>query len=270
MKKIFLLIVLAATAFISCSEKDEEQAASENIAEQVIGKWITSEINGETLTTNEKFVYTFVSSTSGYISASLSDYTNDRPKWTNHTTSNITVDGKKITLSGYLDKTTSYVAELEVKSINNTEMVTDAKYNVYHNTELFSTNSGTVRWTRLNVDYSSDILGLWEGQVTSGEGSDFDDGEPHRWEYRDDNNYIYYAQDEESNWTANINEMAMYFVDGTLLCTRWKNVGDAEVEHREWWEIASMADGVMNWTALRKRDDGTTYTATFSMTKVQQ
>lgn len=33
--------------------------------------------------------------------------------------------------------------------------------------------------------------------------------------------------------------------------------------------IASISGGVMNWTALRKRTDGTTYTATFQMTKVQ-
>ena len=62
---------------------------------------------------------------------------------------------------------------------------------------------------------------------------------------------------------------ALYFVDGTLLCTRWRNTGDNEVEHREWWEIASIENGVMNWTALRQRDDGSTYTTTFSMTKVQ-
>ncbi len=30
-------------------------------------------------------------------------------------------------------------------------------------------------------------------------------------------------------------------------------------EQREWWEIASLADGQMEWTALRKRPDGTTF-----------
>ena len=60
--------------------------------------------------------------------------------------------------------------------------------------------------------------------------------------------------------------LSQYFVDGSLLCTRWVIDG---TENREWWEIASIADGVMNWTALRQREDGTTYTATFQMTKVQ-
>lgn len=36
-----------------------------------------------------------------------------------------------------------------------------------------------------------------------------------------------------------------------------------------WWEIESIKDGVMKWTALRMREDGTTYTATFSMTNMK-
>ena len=62
--------------------------------------------------------------------------------------------------------------------------------------------------------------------------------------------------------------MSDYFVDGILLCTRWKQTADSK-ELREWWEIESIKDGVMKWKALRMREDGTTYTATFEMTKVQ-
>ncbi len=64
-------------------------------------------------------------------------------------------------------------------------------------------------------------------------------------------------------------EYANYFVDGILLCTRWKNAGEGQEENREWWEIESIKDGVMKWKALRMREDGTTYTATFEMIKVQ-
>jgi len=38
--------------------------------------------------------------------------------------------------------------------------------------------------------------------------------------------------------------------------------------HREWWEIESIEDGVMKWKALRQKEDGTTYTATFEMKKI--
>ena len=40
-------------------------------------------------------------------------------------------------------------------------------------------------------------------------------------------------------------------------------------ELREWWEIESIKGDVMKWKALRMRDDGSTYTATFEMTKVK-
>lgn len=36
-----------------------------------------------------------------------------------------------------------------------------------------------------------------------------------------------------------------------------------------WWEIESIKDCVMKWTALCMHEDGTTYTATFSMTKMK-
>ena len=57
-------------------------------------------------------------------------------------------------------------------------------------------------------------------------------------------------------------------VEYKCLCTRWKNVGD-DTEKRESWEIASIKDGKMNWTALRENADGSTYTSQFSMTRVE-
>ena len=62
--------------------------------------------------------------------------------------------------------------------------------------------------------------------------------------------------------------LADYFVDGTLLCTRWQDTKDSE-ELREWWEIESIKDDVFKATALRVREDGSTYTATLQMTRVQ-
>ncbi|MCR4810441.1 MAG: hypothetical protein K5896_11375 [Prevotella sp.] len=63
------------------------------------------------------------------------------------------------------------------------------------------------------------------------------------------------------------NTLNEYFVAGRLLCSRWINDGK---ELREWWEIESIENGVMKWTALRQNADGTTYTATFEMKKVTE
>ena len=52
-------------------------------------------------------------------------------------------------------------------------------------------------------------------------------------------------------------EFQDYFVDGSLLATRWKNEGEYEL--REWWEIKSLKDGKMQWKALRANEDGSTF-----------
>ena len=102
--------------------------------------------------------------------------------------------------------------------------------------------------------------------MTNSEGSEFDDGETHRWEYKADGTYVYYVKDGDDWVPYKGNTLNEYFVDGVLLCTRWI---DNDVENREWWEIASIKDGVMKWKALRQKEDGSTYTATFEMRKVE-
>ena len=43
----------------------------------------------------------------------------------------------------------------------------------------------TVRFEKVTADYSADILGTWEGQVTS-EQDTYGDGQKHRWEFKAD------------------------------------------------------------------------------------
>ena len=131
--------------------------------------------------------------------------------------------------------------------------------------KIYQEAYGKERYDRITADYSQDILGTWEGKVTSAE-DEHTDGEMHRWEYKADGTYAYYNK-VGTEWVANNDVLAEYFVDGTLLCTRWKKTADSE-ELREWWEI-TIENGVMKWTALRKKADGSTYTATFEMTKVK-
>ena len=119
------------------------------------------------------------------------------------------------------------------------------------------------RYVRVTADYSAAIVGTWQGRCTS-EGSVFDDGQEHRWQYKADGTYVYYVKSGD-NWVPyEGNTLNEYFVDGTLLCTRWIDLGQ---ENREWWEI-TIDGSQMHWTALRQNPDGTTFTATFEMEKV--
>ena len=67
MKKVFLALAVAAMAFVGCSKDDDK----DNLAEKIIGKWITAEKNRQPTLTNEKKVVTFVSPTEAYMSASI-------------------------------------------------------------------------------------------------------------------------------------------------------------------------------------------------------
>lgn len=267
MKKIFLAIAAMTMLFVSCNKEGENE--TDDINQLIIGKWMMAEFDGNMLPTNEKVVYTFESTTKGYISASRADHSEELIRWTNHAPSDVIVDGKTITMGGTLNKTTSFIAEIGIKSISSSETLAESNYTVFHNGSPLYTANGNTLWNKITKDYGSEIVGTWEGHVTNSEGSEFDDGELHRWEYREDGTYVYYHLDTNSNWIPQESEFSEYFVDGVLLCTRWKNTGEGEVEHREWWEITSITNGVMNWTALRLREDGTTYTASFQMTRVQ-
>jgi hypothetical protein len=101
------------------------------------------------------------------------------------------------------------------------------------------------------------------------EESEYGDNDIHRWEFLPDGTHRYYHK-VGNTWVPSDDEYAEYFVDGNMLFTLWKNNGNGAEERRENWEISSVENGVMNWTALRKKADGTVYTAPFSMTKVEE
>ena len=185
--------------------------------------------------------------------------------WADQLEADVAIDGNKITVTSHTNEHETIVEEYIVTDINNKEFTANRKLTVTFDGTVRHTANEVFRLTKQTADYREAILGTWEGKVTSSEGSEFDDGETHRWEYKADGTYVYYEKDGD-NWVPyEGNTLNEYFVDGNLLCTRWIDLGQ---ENREWWEINIDGDK-MNWTALRQKEDGSTFTATFEMTKVQ-
>ena len=276
MKKIFnwmlaAIITCGASVFASCNTDaiDNPVVPVEpdlNVAEKIIGKWMVAERDGEPALTNEKNVFTFLSATKAYQSVSRVDYDETKPKWRAKEECDMTIDGNTVTLlshSSNIDK----VFTLNIKSIDDNNMSCNFKIVIMKDGEVRNTIEDTRIYRRVTADYSADIIGMWEGYSTGEEGSEFDDGENHRWEYMTDGTFNYFHK-VDGQWQISDDDYADYFVDGNLLCTRWKNAGAGNEEHREWWEIESIEDGVMKWKALRQKEDGTTYTATFEMKKI--
>ena len=264
------ILICGASVFTSCSSNDDNPVKPVepdlNVAEKIIGKWMLAENDGETALTNEKAVVTFLPATKAYQSVSRVNYDETVPKWRAKEECDMTIDGNTVTLlshSSNIDK----VFTLNIKSIDDNNMSCNFKLVIMKDGEVYNTVEDTRIYRRVTADYSADIIGMWEGYSTGEEGSEFDDGENHRWEYMTDGSFNYFHK-VDGQWQISDDDYADYFVDGNLLCTRWKNAGAGNEEHREWWEIESIENGVMKWKALRQKEDGTTYTATFEMKKI--
>ena len=278
MKKIQWLLssalVCASAALVACSNNESSGSSGEkpmvvNLPQKIVGKWVHVETDGAPVLTNQKSVHTFVmedSTIKAYNSLAMNDVGS---WWEFRKKMDVTIDGNQVTVKGKYDNGKSVITEMTVTSVSGKEMQLDAKTTLFNDGEAYAViGPRHEKYIQAEKDYSQEILGTWEGHVTSDQ-SAYDDSKQHRWEYRPDGTYSYMLMSGEGQWEDDVNSKAEYFVDGNLLCTRWKNVGDP-TEHREWWEITSIEDGVMNWTALRRSEQDSVYTATFSMRRVEE
>ena len=277
MKKIMnwmiaAILICGASVFTSCSSNDDNPVnpvePDLNVAEKIIGKWIIAERNGQPETTNKKQVFNFTSATKVFVSLSIAAKPGMPSSWLDNLESEVAINGNMVTITGHPDEATTILDENEITNINDNEFTTKRKLTMTKNGEVTFSVEMTLRFVKVNADYSADIIGMWEGYSTGDAGSEFDDGENHRWEFMTDGNFYYFYKKEDGLWQMSDDDYSNYFVAGNLLCTRWKNDGAGNEEHREWWEIESIENGVMKWKALRQREDGSTYTATFEMKKV--
>ena len=268
MKKIMnwvlaAILICGVTVFTACTNEDNPATPDLNVAEKIIGKWITAEWGGNLTPTNLKTIYTFVSTTKAYVSTSITEVTETGTYWNDKLETDVVISGNKVTITNHPNENTMVVEELTVSAIDDKKLTANHKVKYVVDGNVLFSNEDVVCYDKLTTDYSADLVGTWEGHCTS-EGSVFDDGQEHRWQYNADGTYVYYIKDGD-NWVPGDNTLNEYFVDGNLLCSRWIDQGQ---ENREWWEINIDGDK-MNWTALRQKEDGSTFTATFKMKKVQ-
>lgn len=248
------------TAGDGATTAEASEVTQEDVEKLIIGKWIVAEIDGQPAPTNLKSVYDIVSNTQAITSVSRT-VTNDR--WKDHVERRVDIDGNTVTISAPPDDGETTVHEFTITNINTEEFTANKKITITDKDKEPIVKESVVKFVKLYDDYNDDVIGIWEGHCTS-EGSVFDDGQEHRWEYKDDGTFVYYVKDGD-DWIPSNDTLNEYFVDGNLLCTRWMENG---AENREWWEI-SIDGNKMNWSALREDEDGKTFTATFEMTKVK-
>ncbi|MBR7049147.1 MAG: hypothetical protein IKI16_04770 [Prevotella sp.] len=183
--------VLAATllcgtsVFTACSS-DDDATPIDNLPEKIIGKWMVDALDGQPCPTNLKAVITFLSPTKAY--GSLSDFYSD--SWNNHASADVVIDGNKVTLTAFEDEHTKHVTVAEIRSITDKDMTLKSDWKVYvDGTMVIHEEYDNEHYVRITNDFEDDIIGTWEGKVTSSE-DDHTDGELHRWEYKTDGTYV--------------------------------------------------------------------------------
>ena len=239
-------------------------AVIDGLAEKLLGKWVEVEVDGQPAPTFDNSVTTFVSATKAFYSSSRPDYTEKQLKWSAHREYDVKISGNKVTLTGHPESEPdiTLLEEYVISSITATDIV--CKYR--HTTIRDGQMQGTVidknaRLVKTDIDYRLDVIGTWEGKTSEGLNV--------RWEIKDDGTYVYSRKVGDGDWETMVDLFNEYFADGYLFCARWKNASDGMGEQRQWWEIESIQNGVMKWKALNRDPDGSTYTETVEMTKVE-
>ncbi len=234
----------------------------DNLTQKLQGKWVLSESEEVPLPTDDKLVYTFLSATKAVSSCSREGV------WSPKLEHSVEMDGNTVLLTSHPEEGVTLINRLYVGSITATEMDASWQRTVIRDGKVTEVSKPQYLTSKkVEADFSQSILGLWEGQITSGQ-NPYDDGKKHRWEYKSNGTFVYYNQ-ADGQWVPEGGSLSEYFVDGNLLCTRWKVPGN-EAEYREWWEIKSLENGTMIWTALRRNADGSARTESFTLTKVEE
>ena len=241
----------------------------DGLAEKLLGKWIDSTVEGDPMLTYDKNVITFLSATKATVSFSKEDFdateSGTRRKWSNAREYDVVISGNKVSLTGSANKTITLCDELIINSITDTEIACLYKHTTYRNGEPLEHYEGDVKLVKVTADYSESLLGSWESNAANGE-----EQEIWRWKFNADGNYEFFVKSgDEEAWMTFQDEYSEYFVDGPLVCMRWKRVGEGNLEQRDWWEIVSLEGDKMLWTVYSQDDNGNTYTKNIELTRVE-
>ena len=243
-----------------------EQADSKEMVQKLIGKWVATAIDGKPALTDDMQVLTFLNPRVAYISGSNPAFDPELSNmWTDHLECSVEFYDDKFTITSQPNKNVTLIIEMNIESMSDTEMVTTNKLTVKHDDEVIATKEReTVRWAKSTEDYTEQILGMWEA-INLDEQSELK-GEC-RWVFLADGTFRFF-QKVDKDWQLADVAFSDYIVDANMLCTRWKTNGESAQEHRDWWEIDSIEDGIMTWVAFSHKEDGSISSSSIQLKKV--
>ena len=263
-RPLVLTMVFCGTGvFTACSSNDDDNEQTDpKLAEKIIGKWLYFESDGELVETAESSVTTFVmegSTLKAYISQSLKDY----GLWVHNQPAEVTMNGNKMTLTMKAGDLTT-VEEFTDITVSGDDLRYTSKYTILRNGKVIVTMGPyRLRCTKVYDDYSKIFIGRWEGIITSNEPGYTP--QPFCEHYFANGTNIEYEL-VEGQWVEVEAEYAEFFIDGNLLCTRWKYPGQDEQCENSIFE--SYVDGTLIVKEVVLRN-GHLYTETTTLTKTE-
>ena len=258
------ILVCGAGVFTACTSDNDDNPASNGLAEKVLGKWIHTDTDGEAVTTDMKSVYTFTkngSALKGFYSMSMTE----SGVWAYRQETDVTTSGNTITMTSHLTDGQLSVVELTDVTVSGDDLCFTAKTTLSKNGQVTATyGPRQEHFTRAEADYTEAVVGLWEITFTSDD-PEYESFEPYRELYRADGTCSFYDL-IDGQWVEEETTYCEYFADGPLFCFRWQK--PEQEGRRENWEIVSCTGGEMVNKAFHRRADGSTYTITAHLKKV--
>lgn len=263
---IAVALICGTSVFTSCSSDIDDNPVDNNrLAEELVGKWLFVESDGEEVLTEEASVTTFVmegSMLKAYFSISLKDY----GLWVFKQPVAVSIDGTDVTLTMQADDMT-----VEEKMTGITVSGDELRYTSLHTTimrdgqVIASWGPNQVRCTKVYNDYAPIMIGHWEGTFISDEPGALPETLCEDY-YADGTSKEYVLVDGQ--WVVDETEYTEYFVDGNLLFTRWKY--DGSEEERENCIIESFVGNTMILRQIVEEDGKrVTYTTTTKRSDLQ-
>ena len=263
-----LTICGMTTVFTSCSDSDDNSANGDGLAEKVIGKWMLVDSDGQTVVTDRASVYTFVkegSALKAYFSLAMSE----SQTWLFNQQADVTVGSGSLTLTSHLANGATAVVQMTDVSVSGSDLTVTAKTTLNADGKETATyGPRKEHFTSVSADYSAkDIIGTWDGYYSCDD-PEYSKPDPHRAVFRADGSCNYYYADDSGEFKVDPTVYSKYFVDGSLLSLCWLDYGEGEREQYENWEILSLSKDKITARAFHKRTDGTVYTETYHLSRV--
>ena len=215
-----IAMICSTIVFNACTSNEDNPTKPDlNVAEKIIGKWIKSDQNGQPLPTDGKMVYTFVSPTKAYMSASIDASHEVGTHWINQLEADVTISGNKVSLTSYSEEGATMVVDYFITAIDDKEFTANHKVTITLDGVVVYVVEDILRFDKVTADYSAAILGTWECQEVTG-GETYNDSNS-RLEFKADGTYNFYRRDDTGQWQAvTTREFQDYFVDGPPDSTR--------------------------------------------------